>query len=413
MTKEIPFNNESNDPWELEKNTSDEMPLVDNSQPNSTDLVPFSPENFNMPFPESSAALPDLISFILLTQAVLQNAAGHDEYQARKIAYYILATWHIAQFEQFPCLVFYGPPSSGKTSSLNVVKALAFHVEPITSDGITEAALRQTMAKANNGTLIIEEADKLTARDLESYIIARYSKSSAQVAKMESAGKNWDVAPKATFGATVLHRRNLFRDPATLRRMIKVKTKRQHLKFISLSASTLKQILKRIHAISNLPIVENIWDIEPGVFDCFTPVVRIAKYFSDEAFISRLVVEMKQESAQLKEEETYLEGPTILKALVRLAADHFKENPKSDRFGIPVSDINPAIKDEFGGDCQTLLLSANQRNRILKEDFKFLVKSGNGKNRVYLTLPMLMSVCEEYNITDDVFAVWKEKLNLK
>ena len=122
---------------------------------------------------------------------------------------------------------------------------------------------------------------------------------------------------------------------------------------------------------------------------------------------------MKQESVQLKEEETYLEGPTILKALVRLAVDHFKESPKADRFGIHVREINPAIKDEFGGDCQTLLLSANQRNRILREDFKFLVKSSNGKNWVYLTLPMLMSVCADNNITDDVFAVWKEKLNLK
>ena len=404
------FNNGSNDPWELEKNDSAETPLVDNSQPTSTELVVFS---LDTPIPENSGALPELISFIQLTQAILQNAAGHDAYQARKIAYYIFATWHIAKFEQFPGLVFYGPPSSGKTSSLNVVKALAFHVSPITADGITEAALRKTMADANNGTLIIEEADKLTARDLESFVIARYSKSSAQVSKMESAGKNWDVAPKATFGATVLHRRNLFRDPATLRRMIKVKTKRQHKKFISLSSATLKLILNRIRTISDLPIVENVWDIEPGVFDCFAPVVRIAKYFSDEAFINRLVEEMKQESVQLKEEETYLEGPTILKTLVRLAVDHVKENPKADRFGIHVKEINPAIKDEFGSDCQTLLLSANQRNRILREDFKFQIKSSNGKNWVYLTLPMLMSVCADNNITDDVFAVWKEKLNLK
>ena len=211
-----PSNNESNDPWELEKNTSDEQSLVDNNEPTSTELVPFYPDNIDMPMPENSGALPELISFILLTEEVLKNTAGHDSYQARKIAYYILATWHIVQFEQFPGLVFYGPPSSGKTSSLNVVKALAFHVEVVTSDGVTpEAALRKIMSNANNGTLIIEEADKLTARDLETFIIMRYSKSSAHVAKMESSGKNWDVAERQhmepqfftaeTFSETQLH----------------------------------------------------------------------------------------------------------------------------------------------------------------------------------------------------------------
>jgi hypothetical protein len=142
-------------------------------------------------------------------------------------------------------------------------------------------------------------------------------------------------------------------------------------------------------------------------------LVRIAKYFSDEAFLNRLIEEMKQESKQLKEEETYLEGPTLLKAFIRLAADKFKDNPTAERFHIHVKEINPAIREEFGPDSSALLLSSNQRNRIIREDFKFQVKSSDGKNWVILTLPMLMSVCADNNITDDVFAVWKKKLNLK
>jgi len=167
-----------------------------------------------------------------------------------------------------------------------------------------------------------------------------------------------------------------------------------------------------MHPISDLPTVENTFGVEPGVFDCYSPIIRFARYFGDEAFLNRLVEEMKQESAQLKEEESYLEGPTLLKALIRLAAEKVKDTPTAARIGIPVSEINKAIREEFGSDCPTLLLSANHRNRILKEDYKFQIKSANGRNRVYFTLPMLMSVCIENNITDDVFAIWKKKLNM-
>jgi len=85
MEKEIPFNNETNDPWELENNPSEETSLVDNNEPTSTELVPISLDNIEMPLPENSGALPELISFILLTEEVLKNAAGHDAYHARKI----------------------------------------------------------------------------------------------------------------------------------------------------------------------------------------------------------------------------------------------------------------------------------------------------------------------------------------
>jgi len=413
MEKEIHFNNESNDAWELENNTSEDAPLVDNKQPTSTEIVPFSQDNIDMPFPENSTALPDLISFIQLTEEVLKMSAGHNSYQARKIAYYILGTWHLSHFDPFPGLVFYGAPSTGKTASMNVCKELCCKAVTITSDSITEAAFKQTMADANNGTLIVEEADKVTERNLESLLIARYSKSSAHVSKMVKLGGDWVKSDLITFGASVLHRRILFRDPALLRRMIKVKTMRKKKKFSKIPPGVLKQLLKKLYVVDKFPVVDNAWDIEAGIFDCYLPLVRIAKYFSDEVFLNRLIEEMKQESNQLKEEETYLEGPTLLKAFIRLAADKFKDNPTAERFGIHVKEINPAIREEFGPDNSALLLSPNQRNRIIREDFKFLVTSGDGKNKVYLTLPMLISVCEEHSITDDVFAVWKEKLNLK
>jgi hypothetical protein len=400
--------------WELENEPSDtcdpppEVPI-----PEETSLTIIDPKREDSSTSENASNNPGLETFLRQTELALQFATGHDEYQRHKIAYYILATWHIGYFDPFPGLVIYGPPSTGKTATLNIVAELSCRTAVINADSITEAALKQTMSDANNGTLIIEEADKMTARNLESFIIARYSKSSAHTTKMIKPGKDWEIADFNTFGATALHRRNLFRDPATLRRMIKVKTKRQQKDFQQLPPTYFKIILKKLSVCPALPKVENAWEIEAGIFDCFRPLVTLAKYLSDDWFLNKLVQEMKVESTQLKEEETYLEGPTLLKALISLTADKVKDKPTADRIGLPVSDINPTIKEEFGADCPALVLSANQRNRILREDFGFQVKSANGRNRVYFTIPILMKVCTDNNITDDVFEFWKETLKLK
>ena len=171
--------------------------------------------------------LPAIITVINAGKLLLENSTGHDDYEIRKIAYYGIATYFILQFDFFPILALYGSPSTGKTVTLIILRGLCFRPFLFSAEAITEAALKANMAKAHSATLIIEEGDKISTKDFEGLLITRCYKSSAVIEKMVSAGRDWDLGEWAAFGATIIHRRNLFRNPALLRRTIPVKTKRQ------------------------------------------------------------------------------------------------------------------------------------------------------------------------------------------
>jgi hypothetical protein len=365
---------------------------------------------FDIPAPENQAIAEGIRTFIREVEEVLDKTTGHNDYDKHKIAYYIAATYHTPQCDAFPCLATFGPPSSGKSATLSIVKARCFKPILITSNSITPAALKNAMTEANNGTLIIEEADGISTRHLEDLLISRYLRDSATVKKMESSGKDWKGQTYSSFGATILHRRNLFRDLALLRRTIKVRTKRLRKEFIPVKLALGNLPFIPPTPIASLPEIQNKWDIEPGIFDCYRPLLSIAWYLQDKTFINQLADEMANESQQLLKEENYLEAPTILNALINLVVDKLKDVPNSKRIGIPISDINKVIREEYGSDCPTLMLSANQRNRIIEEDLGFPIKSANGRVRVYLDIPFLMQRCEQYNVTDEVFAVWRESL---
>lgn len=129
---------------------------------------------------------------------LLHQATGFDEYQRRKIAYYAVCTNYIRDFDPFPGLAIYGAPGTGKSATLNILKATCGKVVPITGETITDAALRHCMKAADHGSLIIEEADKVTGRDLENTLLTRYSKASADLKKMVSNGKEWRLEASAT-----------------------------------------------------------------------------------------------------------------------------------------------------------------------------------------------------------------------
>jgi hypothetical protein len=71
------------------------------------------------------------------------------------------------------------------------------------------------------------------------------------------------------------------------------------------------------------------------------------------------------------------------------------------------------VTKEFGFSCPTVKLSANQRNRILREDLGFDIRSSHGKNRLYLNIPQLIKVCEDNGVEDDCLVEWKKGLGLK
>lgn len=350
-----------------------------------------------------------------IAELTLEISTGHGEYERRKIGYYAVATYFTREFDPFPGMVIYGPPSTGKTMTLNVLKGTCYHSVSVTGETITPAALKACMSQSKNGTLIIEEADSMTGRDLEETLITRYSTASADNKKMVPEGKAWKLADYATFGATVAHRRNLFRDPAMLRRVITVKTRRTKGDFTQVTTKSHEALFRNFHKLMGhhpqLPQVRNQWDIEPGVFDCYKPLIALVVFIEDWNFLNGLISEMKDASSHLREEETYLEPQMLLKALIALAAGKVNDKPTTKLINIEVRLIDSILRDEFTSTCPVFQLSANQRNRIIRENLGFQVKSSHGRMRVYFTIPQLIHVCRELNIDDECLEEWEKALS--
>ncbi len=356
----------------------------------------------------------DLPQHVALATAetILSLCTGHDDYQRRKIAYYALATWFIGQYECFPGLAIYGPPSTGKTQTLDILKVICGNPVTITAEAISEAALRDSMNQASGGTLVIEEGDTISSKQLEGLLITRFSKSAANSKKMVSDGRDWKLQSFTTFGATVVHRRNLFRDPAMQRRIIPVKTMRAKgsYQLVNTCRPLFKEFKNNVK-VFGLPKTKNIWQIEPGVYDCYKPLLDLAAYLEDDNFIAALIEKDIQPAAtRLKDEETYLEPHTILKTLVGLVREAVKDKFTLDRINIEARKICPAIREEHGADNSVLILSSNQRNRIIRDDLGFEIRSSASRQRVFLTIPLLIKRCDEYGIKDDLIEDWRKKI---
>lgn len=364
--------------------------------------------------PESFETYEDpLAKAIKIIELALSASTGHNDYQRRKIAYYAVATYFIGRFDPFPGLVPYGPPASGKTATLLVLRKTCWRPIAVTGETITPAALKQRMANSNEGTLIIEEGDKLSDKELEGILITRYSRASGMWSKMVPDGEGWALAEYRTSGATVVHRRNLFKDPALLRRVITVRTSRRKKDYVPLNPDNpiFEPYFKYMMKLPELPEVRNIWkDVQAGIFDCYKPLLAIATFLEDDEFIDELVKEMVAASLRLKTEETYLDPPTLLKVLIGLVAKKTESQFTLKRISILASDLTPALMEEFGSKCSVLMLSANQRNRIIEEDLGFKVISSGGKQKVYLTIPLLIEKCDEYGVEDSLIEEWRSHL---
>lgn len=351
-----------------------------------------------------------------LAVEAFSKATGFTPYEQRKLAYYAVATNFIADFNVFPQLVVSGVPGTGKSVTLSLLRLLCYKVVPITGETTSPAAWKAAMAESENGTLIVEEAEGVAQSSLESVLITRYSRDSAQSSKMEYDGSHWVFSQRGTFGSTIFHRRNLFADPALLRRLIVIRTKRRPGTYETVNDHTypaLFQLYNRLLAERpTLPPVNNNWNIEPAILDAFRPLVALGQYIQDDDFVEQLVSEMKAASQNLIEEEGYLEVPILLRALISLASQKLKDKVPEKPINVEVSRIDPTTREEFGPSNPILKLSPNQRNRIITGTIGFPIRSSHGRNRVYFTIRQLIEACEANGVADDSLDGWKVALGM-
>ena len=149
---------------------------------------------------------------------LIQSTTGLDGNDSRTVVYFAIATHALPNLEKFPLLAIYGPTSTGKTTLLLIIKQLSYEAAMI--DGkATKAVLRDELRAAK--TALIDEADDI----YEEWMVNRYSKDSAKIEVNRPQQGGWSRDTINMFGATALHRRTPFRDPAILGRSLTVSTR--------------------------------------------------------------------------------------------------------------------------------------------------------------------------------------------
>lgn len=73
--------------------------------------------------------------------ALLQARAGLDLERAKLAVYYAVMTWKMPHLPVFPILRFCGPPGTGKSSAMQILKFWCYKPKQISGKRITPAAL--------------------------------------------------------------------------------------------------------------------------------------------------------------------------------------------------------------------------------------------------------------------------------
>src|SRR5215472_16617184 len=167
-----------------------------------------------------------------LMQRSLSESTGLSERWQKLIVYHTLATHALRTLDTFPMLVLLGKMGTGKSQTLKIVQNFCCRPVRMSLRGMTGPTIRDKFAECCEGTAIVEEADaawKDSDSSFEGMLSDRYQRDSAQAShKKRNGDKNWDLVTQKYFGATVVHRRTPFVDPALDGRSVFVRFRPDH-----------------------------------------------------------------------------------------------------------------------------------------------------------------------------------------
>ncbi len=311
----------------------------------------------------------------------ITSACGVDTNQAKTMVYWAIATHAIDKLKIMPILVLQGGHGSGKSTLMEILKQICH--SPIPIDGkVSQAELRDSLKP--NGTALIEEADWIN----ENWILKRYAKqTSSTTVKRGSASQGWTRESLNLFGATVLHRRLPFRDPAVDSRSITIKTayKQGSYSMPTLDGAALAAIASQVDWSKTLPLPSN------RAGDTWMPLFQAASIFPDIAWIQFAASELKEAIASLNVGQDYEPVKLVYLKLLSLAIDN-KTQQLQQRVALKA--IEKGLKDD--GEH----LNSWQVGKILR-DLGFEVRTIGGTRYVLVDKAHLLKVAKELGIDDD------------
>jgi len=320
------------------------------------------------------------IQIITCTNAIT-SACGLDINQAKTVVYWAIATHAIDKLKIMPILVLQGGHGTGKSTLIELLNQICH--SPIPIDGkVSKAELRDSLKP--NTTALIEEADGIN----ENWILKRYAKQTASTSvKRGGASLGWTREPLDLFGATVLHRRLPFGDPAVDSRSITIRTayKSGNYSIPTLDGTPLASIAANVDWSKPIAIPDG------RAGDTWMPLFQAAFYCNDTDWLQYALGELNKAIASLSVGQEYEPSQVVVSKLVSLAITPDLQQLKPR---VSLQEITKALKND-GHD-----LNPWQVGKILR-GLGFQTKLSGGTNYVYIDKVHLLDVAEKLGIDDD------------
>ncbi|MCH7736128.1 MAG: hypothetical protein IH872_01885 [Chloroflexi bacterium] len=259
----------------------------------------------------------------------ITEVTGLDQNNARTVVYYAIATHGISEIQIFPILNFYGPAGTGKTTNLNILKELV-HSPRIIDGQVSNPALRDALGSET--TALLDEADGISER----WLVNRFSRQSSNTFVKRDTGTGWSQQPMNLFGATAMHRRRPFKDPAILSRSIEIQTRRNQVEpFRREDFQPYQSLMKSL--ASKVPWQDFTESAGSRIDDTWQPLELVCKFADDsnEDWVTWAAGEKEKARQNLGEGQE--DEPTILVFRALLAAAMPEGGPVRDR--VKISEI--------------------------------------------------------------------------
>jgi len=325
-----------------------------------------------------------IIQIITNYTDAITSACGLDLNQAKTVVYWTIATHALDKLEIMPILVISGAYSTGKSTLISIIRQMCY--QPRALDGeMSRAVLRNRLEE--NTTALIEEADKVE----EQLILRRYSRETADTTINEgSASQGWKSKDIKLFGATVLHRRIPFKDPAVDSRSIFIRTtyKPSNYVTVSIDGSDLANYAKTVDWSKKVAAIQSL---DGRAVDTWMPLFQAAVACNDTEWIAYGIGELMKTINNLKEGQGYEPSQVVVSKLIELA---YNDSPNQFKDRVALKAIEKGLRNDG------VYLTSWQVGKILRE-LGFEVKTVGGTRYTITNNTHLLEVAKQLGIDDD------------